>query len=383
MSINDLKISRKSSHLRTAMCEGVNHVFRKNCFLSSNGASSASSFSSVCRPIQRQFQDQGVLLPRSISMHGFCPTDLSREPTRHRIMSVGAEEQALSHGDPLFDFSQQFGQRQQGQRLAYLRRSCLLSYTYCAKTLCEREFWPGTGKHRLRSGRNHHRSVPVHVPVGQVPQEQGSNQASHIAGSTRQHSVLHPHIRRQDTRSEYSRHRATGSRFFLRHGSWLSGLRTAICNHSGISFLRDKSQIQSQVPAGLFPFSGQGNRHSLRSVSAAHRVLSSERLSGQTASSAVSRQRNRQIFGFSDQQFQSTGNDNWRIIPMSLAGRVVLSMDQAEPEDQNFLRNIRERCQSPNLDCRVSLRACCHHEKAAQNQGKPLHNSTGLERYHL
>jgi hypothetical protein len=58
-------------------------------------------------------------------------------------------------------------------------------------------------------------------------------------------------------------------------------------------------------------------------------------------------------------------------------------MDQAKPANQDLLRHLGERSQSPNLDCRVDLCARRHHEEAAQNRGQSLHNFTGLERHHL
>src|SRR5512135_3326502 len=101
MPFNDLKISRRSSHLRTAMREGVNHVHRQARFLSGDGASTAPRFPSVRRSLQWQLQGQGVLLPRPVSLYGLCSTDLSREPAGHRILFAGTEEQALSHGNSL------------------------------------------------------------------------------------------------------------------------------------------------------------------------------------------------------------------------------------------------------------------------------------------
>src|SRR5512138_373968 len=101
MPFNDLKIFRRFSHLRTAMREGVNHVYRQARFLSSDGASAAPRLSSMRQSLQWQLQSQRVLLPRSVSLYGIRPVDVSREPAGHRVLSAGTEEQALSHGDSL------------------------------------------------------------------------------------------------------------------------------------------------------------------------------------------------------------------------------------------------------------------------------------------
>lgn len=112
---------------------------------------------------------------------------------------------------------------------------------------------------------------------------------------------------------------------------------------------------QSQMPAGLFPSGGQGNRPTLRSIGTTHRLLSSQGLSGQTASGEVSRRRERPNLGISDQQFYVTGLDHCRTVSLPLAGGTLLPLDQAEPADQNFLWHLGERSQGSNLDCRVNL----------------------------
>ena len=97
MPLNDLKIFRRFSHLRAAMCGGLNYVHRQARFLSGNGASSAPCFSSVRRSVQRQLQGQGVLLPRTISLHGVRPVNVPRELARYRVLPASTEEQAQSN----------------------------------------------------------------------------------------------------------------------------------------------------------------------------------------------------------------------------------------------------------------------------------------------
>lgn len=142
-------------------------------------------------------------------------------------------------------------------------------------------------------------------------------------------------------------------------------------------------RAKSQVSEGLFPYGGQDDWPDLRSIRDAHRFLSSQRLSGQAAQGEVSRCRNRQNTGISDQQLHSASNDHYRVVPMPLAGRTVLQMDQAKPANQDLLRNFGKRSQSPNLDCRFDLRTRCHHEEAAQSRDQSLHNSTGFKRNHF
>ena len=68
---------------------------------------------------------------------------------------------------------------------------------------------------------------------------------------------------------------------------------------------------------------------------------------------------------------------------MSLAGGVVLQMDQATPSNQIIFRHKRERCQIPGLDCSFSLYSRGHYQKTAQNHDQSLHNSTGFELNHF
>jgi hypothetical protein len=52
--------------------------------------------------------------------------------------------------------------------------------------------------------------------------------------------------------------------------------------------------------------------------------------------------------------------------------------DQAAPSDQAFLRYVRECRQDANLDRRVGLRPCRHHQEAPQPRRLALHFATDL-----
>ena len=79
------------------MCGGVNHVYRPARFLSGDGASSTPYFPSMRRSVQRQLQGQGILLPRTISLHGVRPVNVPRELARYRVLPASTEEQAQSN----------------------------------------------------------------------------------------------------------------------------------------------------------------------------------------------------------------------------------------------------------------------------------------------
>ena len=55
----------------------------------------------------------------------------------------------------------------------------------------------------------------------------------------------------------------------------------------------------------------------------------------------------------SNQQFFLVGVSHYRTLPLSLAGGVVLQMDQTTPAYQIVFQHHRERCKNTNMDC------CC------------------------
>jgi len=86
-------------------------------------------------------------LLRAVSRHGFCPTDLAREPARHRSDSWSQLEQALRNGispqrSPLY-----LGRRQRVARLANLVRLGRSTDPTCTKAL----FGRGLGTRSLNT----------------------------------------------------------------------------------------------------------------------------------------------------------------------------------------------------------------------------------------
>jgi len=126
------------------------------------------------------------------------------------------------------------------------------------------------------------------------------------------------------------------ARSLLHHGSRLSGLHSPVQHFTGMRFLRNQRQIQSQVPEGLLSADGQDHWRDLRSVDAAHRVLSSQRLPGQVAPGEVLRCQKRQDTGVLDQQLCPTCSGYLRTVSVPVAGGTVLPMDQTKPADQSF-----------------------------------------------
>src|SRR5215472_2949521 len=78
----------------------------------------------MCESRFRQFPIAELILPRSVSRHGFCAIDLPRESSRDRDLFAIDPWQALSHGFPRDDRSFHSTRRQRISRLADLCRLC-------------------------------------------------------------------------------------------------------------------------------------------------------------------------------------------------------------------------------------------------------------------
>src|ERR1044072_2765347 len=70
-------------------------------------------------------------------------------------------------------------------------------------------------------------------------------------------------------------------------------------------------------------------------------------------------------------------------VPLPVAGRTVLQMDQAASADQSVLRYFGQRRQDADLDRDLHLRARCDPQEAPQYRTQSLHNATDPERQPL
>ncbi len=93
----------------------------------------------------------------------------------------------------------------------------------------------------------------------------------------------------------------------------------------------------------------------------------------------VLRCRTRQASGISDQQLRFACANHRSALPLPLAGRTILQMDQTAPQDQAVLRHHRECSQDTNMDRHRGLCFGRHSEKTAQFRGFTLHNPTDFE----
>ena len=109
----------------------------------------------------------------------------------------------------------------------------------------------------------------------------------------------------------------------------------------------------------------------------------SSKASRHAASHPLQRPEDRQTPRLPDQQLRLAGADDHRAVPLPMAGRAVLQVDQAASADQAVLRHDRERRKDADLDRRLRLRAGRHREEATENCRQPLRNATDPEPDHV
>ena len=92
----------------------------------------------------------------------------------------------------------------------------------------------------------------------------------------------------------------------------------------------------------------------------------------------LSRSRDRQEPGVSDQPVCVAGTDHLRPVPVPMAGRAVLQVDQAALAHQALLRHFRECCADANLDRHQRLSPGGDHQEATSPGGVPACAATDI-----
>src|SRR5258705_2607238 len=360
------------THFEESWCES-----RTNHFCPSHGIRLPRRISTLRSEIRRKSQRSKAVVLEPVSGHGLCPTDLSPQPSRHRSLFAGATFQALSLPFQIPHSKVLPGRPQRGARLENLRRLCSFPDRHRSTSVCGHRSWIGSGDDRVCSGRYHHRSVSEGFPLGYLQACQGSHQASHTDGSSQLYSRLYRHHSRQSPRRSFSRCDCPRARLFFGDGSGLHRFCSALCPSSGAGFLCGARQAKLSVPPSLFPNRGPFNRLKKRPNRFAHRTAQSKALSYPASKSQLLLRTNRSIPGLFNQQLFHRSTDRSSHLPLSLANRTVLQMDQATPTNQTLLGHLTQQCQESNLDCPGRLRAHCDHQKEARSTAKSLHDTSG------
>ncbi len=144
------------------------YVHGQSRLFSSHGTFTMAYISSLCSTLSRRPQDSILFLSRSVSMHGICPVNLPRKPTRYRGLLTCSTQQVVSHGHSRRHLPKHPVECQQSQRLAHLCRFRSVFNTDRTQALCERGYWRRTRQHGLRSRCDHHRSLPIRCFPGRT-----------------------------------------------------------------------------------------------------------------------------------------------------------------------------------------------------------------------
>lgn len=150
----------------------------------------------------------------------------------------------------------------------------------------------------------------------------------------------------------------------LRDGSRVSRLCSTLSPQYGFGIFCHQGQEKHALSPTLFSPRRPVDQLEMRPDSETHGILLSHKIPGQASQSEINRPRYRKDHGLSNQQLSFASADHHRIVPLPIAGRAVLQVDQAKPADQNILWNFRERRQSSGLDCCLRVRSGRHYEKA-------------------
>ncbi len=127
----------------------------------------------------------------------------------------------------------------------------------------------------------------------------------------------------------------------------------------------------------------QSDRGDLRSDRDSRQSRPPQRLSREVAPHSLPRCANAETTRLSHQQLQSATTDYCPTVSQSLAGRVVLQMDQTTLTHQEILRHFCECLEDTNLDCDLGLRARSDRQKGTATGGQSLQNATDLQRLYF
>ena len=133
----------------------------------------------------------------TIMLHLGDGLTLALEHARHRNLSACQGQLTLPHGNPRRRGKKHPRQRQQRQGLEALYRLHTTPDPQGTEAVPPRRPWPRPRQHGLRARFLYHRPVPVTLPMGTVPQDQGSRQTPHTSRPARKHTRIHPHHRRK------------------------------------------------------------------------------------------------------------------------------------------------------------------------------------------
>src|SRR5215471_3854233 len=336
--------------------------------------------SPVCATLRWQLSSAKFFLLGPVSLHDVRAVELSRESARHRGLLALARTPALSLGHPRQDLAQHVGRRQRVAPVADLCRFRPRIDPRSTAALSPRR--PGTrsGQHRLCTGFHDRRSVHDTVSLCPFHAQAACSEIAHAAGPARADSRFPAHYTGPHPRCQHARSAHSGTRCFLHHGSRLPQLRTALPLDLAWRLLCHPSAQELSFYPTYLASGRQEQRCAVRSNHHSALVLLCQGLSCSAPSHSLLGCRAGETAGVSHQQFHSSRKGDRRVVPSSLASRIVFQMDQTTSAHQGLLRNFGERCEDPDLDRRLQLPAGCHRAQTARSAHEPVHNAANSQR---
>ena len=380
MTIIDLKSHPFLSKMFGKTLWGGTDVYRTIDFQAGYGLHPFTNLSPLRSKVPRRLQSKNLLMPRPVPMHGICSTHAPGESPRYRNLLALSKQKTLSHGRSWKSFQVNSCRSQRKTRLANICRIRSEPNRYSQRVIQGRFLSRRTERNSICSGCNHHRSLPVCVPVGIISQEKSCRQTPYTIGPEGQHSNVHSHFRRQVERCQRSRSSTIRRRCLLHYGSRLSGLQKTLLFQPDSSIFCYPSQEEPSIQKTLFTSRRQDNWASVRSNDHANRVLSEQTLSRHPASSEVPGSKFQKDTCVSHQQFYFATANDCSTVPQPLASGAFFQMDQAAPENKEILWYFGECSQDTGLDSSLCLCPRCDTEKTSQTTGESLHNFTNFKR---
>ena len=131
--------------------KGLANARWANCFLTTDGSPAETRIRQMRSAISRQLPSKNFFLLRSIPLYGFCPDNISPEPSGHRNLPASHAIQAVPLRHSREGFSQHSGKGKRKSRLANLCRLRTIADKHRPKAVRRRGLCGTTSTSRLDS----------------------------------------------------------------------------------------------------------------------------------------------------------------------------------------------------------------------------------------
>lgn len=141
----------------------------------------------------RRLQSPRLFLLGPVPLHGLCPIDVSREPSRHRTLPSSTTVSSVPHGHPQPSCAQYACGGEQSQAVADVRGFGAQLDPAGPPALQGRRDQGRTWQHGVRAGQHNGGSQPGLASMGQTQVALCRSEDAHTAGSARSHPRIHCH----------------------------------------------------------------------------------------------------------------------------------------------------------------------------------------------